>query len=70
MKFHQRVPVVLFMLFFVLGPFGLPLLWKNPNFSKTWKWVITAVMLAYTAMLFYTINSTFNQYVKLLGKLT
>ncbi len=42
-KWYHSVWFVLFMLFFVLGPFGLPLLWKSPRFSRNAKiaWTIT-----------------------------
>ncbi len=43
-KWYHSVWFVLFMLFFVLGPFGLPLLWKSPRFSRGAKigWAIAA----------------------------
>ena len=47
--YHGRLTVLL-MLFFVLGPFGLPLLWKSPRFSKLWKQILTALTLIYTAL--------------------
>ena len=50
-KWYYNVWFVLFMLFFVLGPFGLPLVWKSPNFSRTTKVVLTVVMTAYTVFL-------------------
>ncbi len=42
---------VLVLLFFVLGPLGLPLLWKSPGFTRGWKIVLTALMVIYTVML-------------------
>jgi len=39
------------LLFFVLGPFGLPLLFKSRGFSRTWKIILTAVVIIYTAYL-------------------
>jgi hypothetical protein len=39
------------MLFFVLGPFGLPLVWKNPRFSRWVKIALTIVMILYTIWL-------------------
>ena len=36
------------MLLFVLGPFGLPLLYKSPRFNRTWKIIWTIIMAAYT----------------------
>jgi hypothetical protein len=39
------------MLFFVLGPFGLPLLYQSPAFKKYEKFALTAAVLVYTAAL-------------------
>ena len=50
-KWHQNVWLVLFLLFFVLGPFGLPLVWKNPRFSRTAKIGLTLLMVGYTFLL-------------------
>ena len=46
--YHGRV-WVLIMLFLILGPVGFPLLWKSPHFTKTWKLILTALTLLYTA---------------------
>ena len=48
--YHSRWMVVL-MLFVVLGPVGLPLLWKSPHFTKRWKQILTVLTLIYTALL-------------------
>ncbi len=49
---------VLLALFFVLGPFGLPLLWKSPRFTPRWKWIFTALTLLYTAfLLWFTVSA-------------
>jgi hypothetical protein len=42
---------VLVLLFLVLGPLGLPLLWRSPSFSRAGKIVLTVVMVVYTALL-------------------
>ena len=39
---------VLFLLFFVAGPFGLPMLWKGRAFGRTGKTVLTVFMLVMT----------------------
>ena len=39
------------MLFAVLGPFGLPLLWKSPSFSRWSKIALTVAVAAYTILL-------------------
>jgi hypothetical protein len=40
---------VILLLFFVLGPLGLPLLYKSPKFSKTLKAILTIVVILYTS---------------------
>ena len=64
-KWHQSVLFVLLMLFLVLGPLGLPLLWKSPKFSTLWKIVLTAGVLLFTCWLislcYSTIQTALNQ---------
>ena len=42
---------VIVLLFFVLGPFGLPLLHKSPKFSEASKAMLTIVIILYTSYL-------------------
>ncbi|HVP77133.1 MAG TPA: hypothetical protein VMV04_04495 [Thermodesulfobacteriota bacterium] len=44
---------VVLLLFFVLGPFGLPLLYKSPKFSRTLKIILTLVVMIYTIYLIF-----------------
>jgi hypothetical protein len=48
-KWYLRPLSVVLLLFFVLGPFGLPLLYKNPKFSKKLKILLTVAVIIYTA---------------------
>lgn len=50
-RWYHNILFVLFMLFFVVGPFGLPLVWKNPKFSRTVKIILTLAMVVYTVLL-------------------
>ena len=50
-KWHQNVWFVLFLLLFVVGPFGLPLVWNNPRLSRPVKIILTGVMVVYTVVL-------------------
>ena len=66
-RWYFNIWFVLFMLFFVLGPLGLPLVWKNPKFSRTVKLVLTLLMVVYTLFLvqltiqaFRTVSEHFN----------
>jgi hypothetical protein len=45
--------VVLLLLFLVLGPLGLPLLYKSPSFGKTSKIILTIIIAIYTVYLLY-----------------
>ena len=50
-KWFHNPWFVLFMLFFVLGPFGIPLVWTTPRFSRPVKVALTVVMVFYTIAL-------------------
>jgi hypothetical protein len=52
-KWYLRPIIVVLLLFFVLGPFGLPLLYKSPKFSKTLKIILTIVVIVYTSYLIF-----------------
>jgi quinol-cytochrome oxidoreductase complex cytochrome b subunit len=43
--------VVLGMIFFVLGPFGLPMLWQSQAFSRREKWIWAIVTALYVIAL-------------------
>ena len=47
-RWYYRPWIVLGLLLFVLGPLGLPLVYKSPKFNRTWKVMMTLVMIAYT----------------------
>ena len=46
---YYRPWVVVLLLFFVLGPFGLPLVYKSPCFGRKAKILLTLLTAAYTA---------------------
>ena len=52
-KWYLRPISVVLLLFFVLGPFGLPLLYKSPKFSRTLKIVLSVVVIVYTSYLIF-----------------
>ncbi len=47
-RWYHGVWFVLLMLFVVLGPFGLPWLWKSPRFARAIKIALTILVLLYT----------------------
>lgn len=50
-KWYLRPVSVVLLLFFVLGPFALPLLYKSPKFNKILKITLTLVVIIYTSYL-------------------
>ena len=52
-KWYLRPLVVLVLLFVVLGPLALPLLYKSPEFNKTLKIILTITVIIYTLYLIY-----------------
>jgi hypothetical protein len=52
-KWYLRPISVIVSLFFVLGPFGLPLLYRSPKFSRTMKVLLTVAVVAYTFYLVF-----------------
>jgi hypothetical protein len=52
-KWYLRPISVVLSLFFVLGPFGLPLLYKSPKFSRKMKIILTIAVVVYTFYLIF-----------------
>jgi hypothetical protein len=52
-KWYLRPISIVLLLFFILGPFGLPLLYKSPKFSKTSKIILTIAVIIYTSYLIF-----------------
>jgi hypothetical protein len=52
-KWYLRPMSVGLSLFFVLGPFGLPLLYKSPKFSRKMKMILTIAVVIYTFYLIF-----------------
>ncbi len=52
-RWYLRPVIVLLLLFIVLGPFALPLLYKSPQFNKTLKILLTVVVVIYTLYLVF-----------------
>lgn len=67
-KWYYRTSTLVIAILTV-GPFGLPLLWFNPTYSKTKKIIITAVVIIMTYFLiesFLKAMQTLNDYYHLL----
>jgi len=52
-KWYLRRISVILLLFFVLGPFGLPLLYRSPEFGRLSKIALTIVVVIYTSYLIF-----------------
>jgi len=43
-------PTLLFIAFITVGPFALPLVWKNPRFSQRTKIIISVIVVVLTVI--------------------
>jgi hypothetical protein len=68
-KWYLRPVGVVLLLFFVLGPFGLPLLYKSPAFSKTVKIVLSIAVILYTFYLIFASLEIARQLYSRMGEL-
>jgi hypothetical protein len=68
-KWYLRPITVVLLLFFVLGPFGLPLLYKSPQFSKTLKIILTVAVIIYTSYLIFASLEMVRQLYSGMGEL-
>jgi hypothetical protein len=50
-KWYYRPFWVVVLLFVVLGPLGLPYLWKSPRFSRGAKILLSVCVFVYTGLL-------------------
>ena len=50
-SWYYRPWAVVILLFLVLGPLGLPLLWRSPSFTRGWKLALTIALVVYTLLL-------------------
>ena len=52
-KWYLRPISVILSLFFILGPFGLPLLYRSPKFSRKSKIILTIAVVVYMSYLIF-----------------
>jgi membrane-bound acyltransferase YfiQ involved in biofilm formation len=52
-EWYLRPVSVVLLLFFVLGPFGLPMLYKSSKLSKTTKIILTIIIIIYSSYLIF-----------------
>jgi hypothetical protein len=68
-KWYLRPISVILLLFFVLGPFGLPLLYRSPQFSKKLKIILTVVVIFYTLYLIFALLEIGRKLFKMMEEL-
>lgn len=68
-KWYLRPLSIVLLLFFVLGPFGLPLLYRSPHFSKRLKIILTLVVIIYTSYLIFVSLEIGRELYKRIGEL-
>ncbi len=65
-KWYLNPVIVVLLLFFVLGPFGLPLLYRSPRFSKTLRIILTVIVSVYTlGLIFISLETGREVYIKM-----
>ena len=67
-SWYENVWFVLGMLFLVLGPLALPLLWRSRQFSLLWKIVLTLLVGLLTVFILAQVWYIFNTYLAELQK--
>jgi len=67
-KWYLRPVSVVLSLFFVLGPLGLPLLYKSPKFSRTSKIILTLAVVIYTFYLIFVSLEIARELYKKMGE--
>ena len=68
-SFVESPWVILPLIFLVLGPLALPLLWRSRQFSPLWKNIVTAITLAYTLLLLGSVWFSVQEALKSFGEL-
>jgi len=54
-KWYLRPWVVVILLFFVLGPLALPLLYRSPKFTREWKLLLTLLVIISTVYFIFVL---------------
>ncbi len=63
LKWYLRPTSIILLLFLVLGPLGLPLLYKSPEFTRKWKIALTILVVIYTSyLIMITVDIVKNYY--------
>ena len=68
-KWYLRPISVILLLFFVLGPFGLTLLYRSPQFSKRLKIILTIAVIIYTLYLIFALLEIGRKLFKMMEEL-
>ena len=67
---HQKPLVILCLLFLVIGPLALPLLWRSESFTRNQKLGITLANLAFIGGIALAMLALFRAYMQMILDLT
>jgi hypothetical protein len=65
--YYSTVAVITGLL--IVGPFALPLVWKNPKYKVNTKVIITIVVIAVTIWLCYLMGNMYQRLIKEINSL-
>lgn len=68
-KWYHNLWFILVMLFFVLGPFALPLLWKSPSLPKPVKIILTLLVVGIAFGAIFMIQSSLRSVLNSLSEI-
>jgi ribosomal protein L40E len=68
-KWSESPWIVLPLLFLLLGPFALPLLWRSHRFTPVWKSVLTVAVAGVTLFAIWSVWFSLQQALAPLGEL-
>jgi xanthine/uracil/vitamin C permease (AzgA family) len=67
--YSERPGMVLLMLFAVLGPLALPMLWRSGRFSVFWKVVLTVLVTLITVLIVWILWYVVSQLIEAIREL-
>ena len=65
--YYSTAAIVIGLL--VVGPFALPLVWKNPKYKVTAKVIVTIVVIGFTIWLCYLVGNMYGGLIEQINEL-
>jgi hypothetical protein len=69
-SFHDHPMVILGLLFLVIGPLALPMLWRSASFTRNQKIGISIANLAFIGAIVLAMAAVFRTYMKMILELS